>query len=214
MRINVSEAYREEFEVFISKYLNLCSRLTDLVVETVPIDELKKYCRHNHPDVMWRLADTLSSSYIIRRISSMCNITNITPLKEVLEHYGITGKGIRMIQGHQGLFEERMIEDYQHLLDEYLSELRARYLLGSSKDIVNAETIIFILDWTPDDTSFPHIKRLLYKTFHHLDKRIIVQATDGKKIMHLLLYLYHYDVATVQFLHTHTHVSAFHCCSM
>ena len=198
MRINVSEAYREEFKVFISKYQKLCSRLTDLVVETVPIDELRTYCRYNHPDVMMRLADTVSSSYIIRRISNKCNITDITPLKKVLEHYGITG-GIGMIQGHQSLLEERMIEDYQRSLDEYLSKLRARYLSGSSKDIVNAETIIFILNWTPDDTSFPHIKRLLYKAFGLFNKNIIVVKDTGKKILHLLN-IYH-NTVTFQLLH-------------
>ena len=182
MRINVSETYREEIEVFISKYQKFCDALIDLVVETVPIDELKTYCRHNHPDVMLRLTDTVSSSDIKRRIADKCNITYITPLEKVLEHYGITVEGIRMIQRHQSLFEERMIEVYQRSLDGYLTKLRARYLLGSSKNIVNAETIIFILDWTPDDTSFLSIKRLLYEAFGPLKKNIVVQATDGKKI--------------------------------
>ena len=198
MRINVSEAYREEFEVFISKYQQFCDRMIDLVVDNVPIQKLKTYCRRKHPDVMMRLADTVSSSDIIRRISNKCSITDITPLKEVLEHYGITG-GIGMIQGHQSLFEERMIGDYQCSLDEYLSKLRAGYLLGSSKDIVNAEEIIFILDWTPDDASFLHIKRLLYKTFDLLNKRIIVVKDTGKKILHLLN-IYH-NTVTFQLLH-------------
>ena len=180
MRINISEAYREEFEVLISKYLKLCSRLTDLVVETVPIDELFAYCRRNHPDILPELTDTVPSSDIIRRISNKCNITNITPLKEVLEHYGITSKGIRMIQGHQSLFEERMVKDYQRSLDGYLSKLRARYLFGSFKDIVNAEEIIFILDWTPDHPSFLHMKCLLCEAFGLLNKRIIVVKDTGK----------------------------------
>ena len=172
MRINVSEAYREEFEEFISEYQKLCVRIIDLVVDKVSVEKLNTYCRHKHPDVMPSLTVTVSSSDIMRRIVHKCSITNITPLKEVIQHYRITG-------------EERLIVDYQRSLDEYLSKLRVRYLLGSSKDIVNAETIIFILDWTPDDTSFLHIKRLLYKAFGRLDKRIVVQAT-GKKILHLL----------------------------
>ena len=187
MRINVSEAYREEFEVFISEYLKLCSRLIGLVVDDVPIDKLNTYCRHNHPDVMLRLTGTVSASDIMREIVNKCSITYITPLMEVIQHCNITGG-------------ERMIIDYQRSLDEYLSKLRARYLLGSSKDIVNAEEIIFILDWTPDDTSFLHIKRLLYEAFHHLDKRIIVQAT-GKKILHLLNIYHNYTVTTVPLLH-------------
>ena len=174
MSINVSEEYREEFEVFISNYQKLCNRIIDLVVKSVPIKKLNTYCsRHTHPDVMPRLTDTVSSSDIIRRISKKCNITNITPLEEVLEHYGITGE---------------MIRDYQHSLDEYLSKLRVRYLSGS-KDIFNAEEIFFILDWTPDDTSFLSISRLLYEAFHYLNKNIIVQA-NGKKILHLLI-IYH-----------------------
>ena len=185
MRINVSEAYREEFEVFISKYLKLCSRLTDLVVEDVPIDKLNTYCTCNHPDVMRRLTGTVSSSDIMRGIVDKCSITYIIPLKGVIDHYYITTG-------------ERMIEDYQHSLDEYLSKLRVRYLLGSSKDIVNAETIIFILDWTPDDTSFPHIKHLLYKAFIDLNKNIIFQDT-GKKNFASLKYFINYDVTTVPF---------------
>ena len=220
MRINVSEAYREEFEVFISEYQKLCDRIIDLVVKTVPIGKLKTYYRHYYPDVMRRLTDTVSSSDIMRGIVNKCSITNITPLEEVMKHYHIAGR-------------RGMIENYQRSLDEYLLKLRARYLLGSSKDIVNAETIIFILDWTPDDTSFPHIKRLLYEAFYQLDKRIIVQAT-GKKILHLLNIYHNYTVTTVpllhvscygyfivsSFTHTHTHththtpVSAIHCCSM
>ena len=172
MRINVSEAYREEFEVFISKYLKLCSRLIGLVVEDVPIDKLNTYCTCNHPDVMASVTDTVSSSDIMRGIVDKCSIIYITPLWEVMQHYGIT-EGIEMI------------EDYQHSLDEYLSKLRARYLFGSSKDIVNAEEIIFILDWTLDDTSFYSIRRLLYKAFHHLNKNIIFQDT-GKKVLHVL----------------------------
>ena len=173
MRINISEEYREEFEVFISNYQKFCDRIIDLMVKTVPIDELKTYYRRRHPDVMRRLADTVSSGGIIRRISKKCNITNITPLEEVLEHYGITGE---------------MIRDYQRSLDEYLSKLRVRYLSGS-KDIFNAEEIIFILDCTPDDTSFLSIRRLLYEAFHYLNKNVIVQA-NGKKILHLLI-IYH-----------------------
>ena len=203
MRINVSEAYREEFEVFISKYQQLCDSIIDLVVDNVPVEKLNTYCRRNHPDVTRRLTDTASSSDIMRGIVNKCSITNITPLKGVVRHYYITG-GIGMIV------------DYQRSLNEYLSKLRARYLLGSSKDIVNAETIIFILDWTPDDTSFPHIKRLLYETFHHLDKRIIVQAT-GKKILHLLNIYHNYTATTVPLLHvscyithTHTHTHPHH----
>ena len=185
MRINVSEAYREEFEVFISEYQKFCDRMIELVVDKVSVEKLNTYCTCKHPDVMRRLTDTASSSDIMRGIVDKCSITNITPLREVMQHYGITDRE-RMIKGYQSSFiKEGILQSYQRSLDEYLLKLRARYLLGSSKDIVNAETIIFILDWTPDDTSFPHIKRLLYETFHHLDKRIIVQAT-GKKILHLL----------------------------
>ena len=174
MRINVSEAYREEFEVFISKYQKLCDRVIDLMVKTVSIDELNTYYRRRHPDVMRRLTDTVSSSDIMRGIVDKCSITNITPLKEVTQHCYKT-RGIEMI------------EDYQRSLDEYLSKLRARYLLGSSKDIVNAKTIFFILDWTPDDTSFLSIKFLLYKAYYHLDKKIIVQVTGKKKFfLHVL----------------------------
>ena len=173
MRINVSEAYREGFEVFISKYQQLCDRIMDLVVDNVPTEKLNTYCIRKHPDIMWRLTDTVSSNDIMRGILNKCSITYITPLEEVMQHYYITeGKG--------------MIEDYQCSLDEYLSKLRARYLFGASKDIANAETIIFILDWTHDDTSFPSINHLLYEAFHHLDKKIIVQAT-GKKNLHLTL---------------------------
>ena len=190
MRINVSEAYREEFEVFISEYQELCDALIDLVVETVPIEKLKTYCRRNHPDVMMKLADTVSSRDIMRRILNKCSITNITPLEAVIQHCSITVKRIGMIR------------DYQHSLDEYVFKLRARYLLGSSIDIVNAETIIFILDWTPGEASFPNINHLLYEAFCHLDKKIIVLDT-GKKILHLL-YIYHYNVTNVPFF-THTH---------
>ena len=172
MRINVSEEYREEFEVFISDYQQLCDGIIDLVVDIVPVDELITYCRRRHPDVTWRLTGTISSSDIMRGITKKCLITNITPLEKVMNHYYIT----------EG---ERMIEDYQCSVDEYLLTLRSRYLLGSSKDIVNAKTIIFILDWTPDDTSFSHIKCLLHEAFHHLDKKIIVPDT-GRKILHLL----------------------------
>ena len=168
MRINVSEAYREEFEVFISKYQQLCDRIIDNAL----IYELNTcaYCGRRHPDVMRRLTGTVSSSDIMRGVVNKCSITNITPLEKVLQHYNVT-EGIGMIR------------DYQHSLDDYLSKLRARYLLGSSKGIIfNAKTIIFILDWTPDDTSLPNIKRLLYKAFTYLNKNIIVvQATDGKK---------------------------------
>ena len=188
MRINVSEAYREEFEVFISEYRKLCNRIIDLAVDNVPFDGLNIYCNRNYPDVMSRLTGTVSSSDIMRGIVDKCNITNITPLVEVIQHCNITVERIEMI------------EDYQHSLDEYLSKLRARYLLESSKDIVNAKTIIFILHWTPDDTSFPNIKRLLYKAFHHLEKRIIIQVT-GKKILHLLNIYYNYTVTTVPLLH-------------
>ena len=202
MRINVSEAYREEFEVLISKYQQLCDRVIDLVFDSTSVEKLITYCRFKYPDVMSRLTDTVSSSDIMRGIVNKCSITNITPLKGVIRHYYITGG-------------ERMIEDYQRSLDDYISKLRVRYLLGS-KDIFNAEEIIFILDCTPDDTSFLHIKHLLYEAFHHLDKRIIVQAT-GKKILHLLNIYHNYTVTTVPLLHvscygyfntrTHTHVS-------
>ena len=173
MRINIREAYREEFEVFISKYQKLCDRLIDLVVKNVPIDKLFAYCRRNHPDVTPWLTGAVLSRDIMKGIINKGSITNITPLEEVIEHCNITVEGIEKIG------------DYQHSLHEYLSKLRVRYLLGSSKDIAIAEEIIFILDWTPDDTSFPHIRRLLYKAFYHLEKRIIIQAT-GRKILHLL----------------------------
>ena len=171
MRINVSEAYREEFEVFISKYQQFCDRMIDNAL----IYELNTcaYCGRRHPDVMRRLTDTVSSSDIMRGVVNQCSITNITPLKDVTQHCYKT-RGIEMI------------EDYQRSLDEYLSKLRARYLLGSSKDIVNAETIIFILDWTPHEASFFSIRCLLYEAFHHLDKKIIVQAT-GKKNLHVII---------------------------
>ena len=174
MIINVSEAYREEFEVFISKYQQLCDRIMDLVVDNVPIEKLNTYCIRKHPDLMRRLTDTVSSNDIMRKILNKCSITYITPLKQVIQNCNITVKGIEMII------------DYQRSLDEYLSKLKVRYLLGSSKDIVNAETIIFISDWIPDDASFPSIKRLLYEAFHHLDKKIIVQAT-GKKNLHVII---------------------------
>ena len=199
MRINVSEAYREEFEVFISKYLKLCDRIIGLAVYNVPFDELNTYCIRKHPDVMLRLTGTVSSSDIMREIVNKCSITNITPLEEVIQYCNITG-GIGTIVHYRPSLGEGMIEDYQRSLDEYLSKLRARYLLGSSKDIAIAEEIIFILDWTPDDTSFLHIKRLLYKVFHYLDKRIIVQAT-GKEILHLLNIYHNYTVTTVPLLH-------------
>ena len=181
MRINVSEAYKEEFEVFISEYQKLCDRLIDLVVDNVSFDELKTYCSRWYPDVMRRLTGTVRSRDIMRGIINKCSITNITPLEAVIQHCNVTG-GIGMIVDYQFSLGEGMIGDYQRSLDEYLLLLRTRYLLrGSSKDIVNAETIIFILDWKPDD-SFPNIRRLLYKAFIYLNKNIIVvQATDGKK---------------------------------
>ena len=188
MRINVSEAYREEFEVFISGYQKFCDRLIDLVVKTVSIETLNTYCRDMHPDVMPRLTGTVSSSYIMRGIIEKCSVTNITPLMEVIQHYRITGG-------------ERLIEAYQRLLDEYLSKLRVRYLLGSYKDITSADEIIFILVWTPDEASFPHIKQLLYEAFGLLKKNIIVQATTaGKKnSASIIIIMIH--------THLHNHVS-------
>ena len=172
MRINVSEAYREEFEVFISKYQKLCNRIFDLVVKTVPINKLFTYCRRNHPDVTPWLTGAVLSKDIMKGIVNKCNITNITPLEDVIQHHRIAGG-------------TGLIRDYQDSLDEYLSKLRTRYLLGSSKDIVNAKTIIFILDWTPDEASFSNIKCLVYEAFGYFNKEIIFQAT-GKKILHLL----------------------------
>ena len=209
MRINISEAYREEFEVFISKYRKLCDGLIVLVVKTVQIEKLITYCRHNHPDVMLRLTDTVSSRDIMRGIVNKCSITNITPLKDVIHHCRITGGerlirayqpslGGRMIRDYQPLSGERMIRDYQGSLDEYLSKLKVRYLLGSSKDIFNADEIIFILDWTPDEASFLSIRHLLYEAFHHLNKNIIVQATGKKNSASIIIIIINYG-------HTHTH---------
>ena len=200
MRINVSEAYREKFEVFISKYQKFCDIFIDLVVYNVPIEKLKEYCSFKHPDVMSRLTVTVSSSDIVRGIVNKCSITNITPLKDVIQHCRIT-EGKRMNLGFQSLFKE--VQGFQRSLDEYLLQLRAGYLLRSSKDIAIAETIIFILDWTPDEASFLSIKHLLYEAFICLNKSIIiVQDTDGKKILHL----FHNDVANIPFFaHTHTH---------
>ena len=187
MRINVSEAYREEFEVFISKYQKFCDRVIDLVVDNVLIDELNTYCIRYHPDVMRRLTGTASSSDIMRGIVDKCSITYITPLRKVMQHYRITDRERMNKRYHGSFIKEGVLQSYQDSLDEYLLKLRARYLLGSSKDILNAETIIFILDWIPDDTSFPHIRCLLYEVFHYLNKKIIVQATGKKNFfLHVL----------------------------
>ena len=171
MRINVSETYREEFEVFINEYQKFCDRMIELVVETVTIDEIYTYCIRNHPDVIMRLTDTVSSSDMMRGIANNCSITNIAPLGNVMQVYYITeGKP--------------MIKDYLNLLDEFLSTLRSRYLLGSFKDIFNAETIIFDLDWTPDRSSLINIKQLFYKGLDCLKKKITVEANEsssGKK---------------------------------
>ena len=173
--------------------------MIELVVDKVSIDELNTYCIHKHPDVMRRLTDTASSSDIMRGIVDKCSITYIIPLREVMEHYEITDRE-QMIKRYQGSFiKEEILQSYQDSLDEYLSKLRTRYLLGPYKDIVNAEEIIFILDWTPDDVSFLHIKCLLYEAFHHLDKKIILVQDIGKKIVHLLNIYYNYTVT-------------FHCC--
>ena len=115
MRINVREVYREEFEIFISKYHKFCDALIDLVVDKVPIDELHTYYRRNYPDVMLRLTHTVLSMRGILR--NMCSITNISPLKDVIQHYDIRAVGMSMIG------------DYQCSLDEYLSELRAKYFV-------------------------------------------------------------------------------------
>ena len=208
MRINVSEAYREEFEVIISKYQKLCNGIIDLVVENLLFEKLFTYCIHNHPDVMPRLTGTVSSSDIMRGIVDKCSITNITPLEEVIQHCNITS-GIGMIVHYEFSLGEGMIGDYQRSLDEYLLKLRTIYLFGS-KDIVNAETIIFILDWTPDDTSFPHIKHLLYKAFIDLNKNIIFQDT-GKKNFASLKYFINYDVTTVPFHAKATLIILIHC---
>ena len=180
MRINVSEAYREEFEVFISEYQKFCDRMIELVVDKVSVEKLNTYCTCKHPGVMRRLTDTASSSDIMRGIVDKCSITYITPLREVIQHYGITDREGMNKRYQLLLIKEGILQSYQRSLDKYLSKLRVRYLSGS-KDMFNAETIIFILDWTPDDASFLHIKCLLYEAFHHLDKRIVVQAI-GKKM--------------------------------
>ena len=189
MRINVSEAYREEFGVFISEYQQFCDRMIDLVVDKVSVEKLNTYCIHYHPDVMRRLTDTASSSDIMRGIVDKCSIIYITPLWEVMQHYGIIDiNHKRMNKRYQRSFiQEEVFPSYRCSLDDYLSKLRTRYLLGSSKDIVNAETIIFILDWTPHEASFFSIRCLFYEAFHHLDKKIIVQATGKKKFfLHVL----------------------------
>ena len=183
MRIHVSEAYREEFEEFISKYQKLCNTIIDQVVTNVSVEKLNTYFIRKHPDVMPRLTGSVSSRDIMRRIVNKCSITNVTSLEEVMQHFNIAN-GVGMLQ--LNLFEEGIIQGYQRSLDEYLSKLRARYLLGSSKDITDAEEIIFILDWTPDEASFFSINHLLYEALHHLDKKIIVPY-PGKKILHLLL---------------------------
>ena len=181
MRINVSEAYREEFEVFISQYQQFCDRVIDLVFDDAPTDELNTYCIRKHPDVMLRLTDTVSSSDIMRGIIDKCSVTYITPLEVVIQHCGITDRELMIKRYQRSFIGEEILHSYQHSLDEYLLKLRARYLLGSSKDILNAKTIIFILDWMPDETSFLSIKCLLYEAFLYLDKKIIVQATGKKK---------------------------------
>ena len=97
MSINISEAYREEFEVLISKYHKLCDRLIDLVVDNVPIEKLKTYCRRNHPDVTPWLTGAVLSRDIMKGIVNKGSITNITPLEEVIQYCNVTVEGIEKI---------------------------------------------------------------------------------------------------------------------
>ena len=157
--MDVSEVYKADFDEVQFRFIQLFCDVTELLVENVSLNELKLYLKkfpqmnphveekHSVPDIMELVQD--NSSYI-----------NCSCLKNIVRRFRVS-------------LALEMITEYYEFVEMFCQyNLRKHTYVKSFLNVENpkpplqSETIVFRLEWKPDQKTLCDIQGVLRKLFN------------------------------------------------
>ena len=128
------------------------------------------------PELKPQLSIAESFNDIMYIVREKCTTINIVHLEGIVDHFNIEEAKV-------------LITTYKSEVDKLCKEIKVRvcenedFMTGSSS-LLKCETIEFVIEWRTDEHTLEEIRKLLWKAFGNMAKRILVNKTkEGNSII-------------------------------
>ena len=144
MRINFGSTFFQVRHIFLRKQNDL------------KIDEIKALVTDFFPDLKPQLNDKKTITQVLDVVKRKCNIINIRPLEVLIIEFNIKEA-------------EKIIKEYKKKAKDFCKTISVRLCLEKKLQAVptpsrlKSKTVVFILDWNPDELTLQDINDVLEK---------------------------------------------------
>ena len=166
----ISEVYKEDFDRVQSRFVRLFFNTTQHIINhKVSLKNLKIFFSNVGMEIPLQCIDTITE--VMRVVQQHSSFINCTYLEEMANYFDIP--------------EAKMnIDGYQTFVEEFCKHTLASHsymipFLAEPSKHLSSETIVFKLEWSPDEKTLAGIQGLLRKTFMSLACRIHVVVVRG-----------------------------------
>ena len=135
------------------------------------IDELKLLVSDCFPDLKPQLNDKKTINEVLDVVKRKCNIINIRPLEVLIIEFKIKEA-------------ETIIKEYKEVAKDFCKTISVRLCLDKELQAVptpsrlKSETVVFILDWNPDESTLQDINDVLEKLEPLENYRIQIEQAE------------------------------------
>ena len=121
------------------------------------LKDFKKYLKTLYPELRPLLSSARSFDAVMEIVQDKCTIINVCCLKAIANHYKVRGA-------------KQRISKFETKVNGFCKEIKAKICFEQTFTItfcthLTCNTIVFVLDWEPDEYTLEDIKNLLSKAF-------------------------------------------------
>ena len=140
------------------------------------LKDFKKYLKTLYPELKPQLSSARSFDAVMEVVRNKCTIINVCCLKAIADHYKL-----REVK--------QQITKFKTKVNRFCKNMKAKICFEQTFNItfcthLTCNTIVFVLDWEPDEYTLDDIKNLLSKAFKNMaDSVQVITISKGNSII-------------------------------
>ena len=140
------------------------------------LTDLQEYLKNVYPELRSRLSSAKSFNAVMEVVRDRCTIINVGCLKAIADHYKVREAN-------------EQITTFKTEVTKFCKEIKAKICFEQTFNItfcshLTCNTIVFVLDWEPDEYTLNDIKNLLSKAFKDMADSVQVRTiSEGNSII-------------------------------
>ena len=164
------------FDEIRTKFEELFHTVAPVIANSIPsLEMLKIFLTTHFPELKPQLDIAKSFDNVLDAVKGMCTLININYLETIVDHYNIVEA-------------KACITAYKLVIDKFCEEVKLsmcpnEFFLKDPSSFSLNESVVFVLNWNPDECTFSDVMHLLEEAFGRtgpVEVQVVKVEFEGK----------------------------------